>query len=94
MNVYDSLYDSVDEDTLKSIKFLFKDESIRVKMSEVQKQYGGDDCGLFAIVNAVQLAKKWDPAQVKFYQYQMRAHLISCFEKDKMTTFPTQHSKK
>ena len=29
VNVYDSLYDSVDEDTLKSIKFLFKDESIK-----------------------------------------------------------------
>ena len=32
MNVYDSLYDSVDEDTQKTIKFLFKDESIKVKV--------------------------------------------------------------
>ena len=63
-------------------------------MSEVQKQCGGDDCGLFAIANAVQLAKKLDPVQVKFHQYQMRAHLLNCFEKGKMTTFPTQRSKK
>ena len=42
MYVYDSLYDSVDEDTLKSIKFLFKNESIKVQMSEVQKQCGDD----------------------------------------------------
>ena len=66
MNVYDSLYDSVDEDILKSIKFLFKDESIKVRMSEVQTQCGGDDCGLFTIANAVQLAKKCGPAKVKY----------------------------
>lgn len=45
--------DSVDEDTQKTIKFLFKDESIQVKMSKVQKQHGGVDCGIFAIANAV-----------------------------------------
>ena len=94
VNVYDSLYDSVDEDTLKSIKFLFKDDSIKVKMSEVQKQCGGNDCGLFAIANAVQLAKRCDPTLVKYHQYQMRAHLINCFAKSKMTTFPSQRSKK
>ena len=94
VNVYDSLYDSVDEDTQKTIKFLFKDESIKVKMSKVQKQHVGDDCGLFAIANAVQLAKKCDPSQVKYHQYQMRSHLINCFEKGKMTTFPIQPSKK
>ena len=49
MNVYDSLYDFVDEDILKSIKFLFKDESIKVRMSEVQTQCGGDDCGLLQL---------------------------------------------
>ena len=58
MNVYDSLYDSIDEDTQKNIKFLFKDESIKVEMIKVQKQCGGDDCGLYAIANAMQLAKK------------------------------------
>ena len=65
-------------------------------MSEIQKQCGGDDCGLFTIANAVQLAKKCDPAKVKYLQYQMRANLIKCFEKGKMTTFPTQlqHAKK
>ena len=93
VNIYDSLYDSLDEDTVKSVKFLFKDESIKVQMTKVQKQCGGDDCGLFAIANAVQLAKKCDPAKVKFRQYQMRSHLINCFEKGKMTSFPTQRSK-
>ena len=63
-------------------------------MSKVQKQCGGDDCGLFAIANAVQLAKKQNPTEVNFYQYVMRAHLISCFEKGKMTTFPIQRSQK
>jgi len=87
VNAYNSLYDSVDEDTLKSIKFLFKDESLM--MIEVQKQCGGDDCGLFTISNAVHLAKKCDPVKVKYLQYQIKAHLINYFEKGKMTTFPT-----
>jgi len=96
VKVYDSLHDSVDKDTLKSIKFLFKDEQLKVKMIEVQKQCGDDDCGLFVIANAVQLAKKCDPPKVKYLQYQMRVHLIKCYEKGKMTTFPTrlQHVKK
>ena len=33
VNIYDSLYDSLDEDTVKSVKFLFKDESIKVQMT-------------------------------------------------------------
>ena len=66
---------------------LFKDESLKVKMIKVQKQCGGDDCGLFTIAKAVQLAKKCDP---KYLQHQMRAHLINCSEKGKMTTFLTQ----
>ena len=94
MNVYDSLYDSVDEDTQKTIKFLFKDELIKVEVIKVQKQSVGDDCGLFAIANAVQLAKKRDLSQAKCYQYQMRSHLINCFEKGKMTNFPSQPLRK
>ena len=45
VNIYDLLYNSVDEDTQETIKFLFKDESIKVEVIKVQKQYGGDDCG-------------------------------------------------
>ena len=47
---------------------------------------------VFAIANAVQWAKKRDPSQVKYCQYQMRSHLINCFEKGKMTTFSNQLS--
>ena len=62
VNVYDSLYDSIDEDTEQTIKFLFKDHLLKVNMVKVQKQRGIDDCGLFAIANAVQLAKKCNPS--------------------------------
>ena len=94
VNVYDSLYDSIDEDTEQTIKFLFKDHLLKANMVKVQKQRGIDDCGLFAITNAVQLAKKCNPSQVKYHQYQMRSHLICCFEKGKMTSFPFQSFKK
>ena len=35
MNVYNSLHDSVDEDYQKTIKFLFKDELIKVEVIKV-----------------------------------------------------------
>ena len=55
INVYDSLCDSVDD----TIENFVQDESIKVQMSEVQKQCGCDDFCLIPISNAVQLAKKW-----------------------------------
>jgi len=58
VNVYDFLYNSVDEDNLKPIKFLFKDDSVKIKISKVKKQC---DCGLFAIVKTVHLSQNIDP---------------------------------
>ena len=56
VNIYDSLYDSVDEKSLKIIQQLFGVKEVRVV--PVQKQQGFNDCGLFAIAYAVYLAKK------------------------------------
>lgn len=102
VNVYDSLYDTLDDETIVVIKYLFNNENINIKMIKVQKQKGYDDCGLFAIANTVQLAKKYvakteafankcDPGMVKYQQSVMRSHLVNCFEKTKMTGFPLQH---
>ena len=59
VSVYDSLYDSIDEESLKVIQYLFGVEEVCVV--PVQKQQGYNDCGLFAIAYAVHLAKKHNP---------------------------------
>ena len=87
VNVYDSLFDELDDSTEKTVQFLFPNKTIQVV--PVQKQCGYDDCGLVAIANAVQLARGHDPLKAHYSQYLMRTHLIKCYEELKMTPFPT-----
>ena len=47
MNVYDSLYTSLDETTKVVVSSMFHTHCIN--MQPLQKQVGGTDCGLFAI---------------------------------------------
>ena len=54
----------------------------------VQKQYGGEDCGLFAISMAFDLCCGIDPFKQMVNQDDMRKLLLSCFEEEVMTTFP------
>ena len=91
VNVYDSLYDSIDEESLKIIQQLFG--IVEVHMAPVQKQQGFSDCGLFAIAYAVQLAKKHKPEGVFFHQPQMRSHLVNCLSQGKMSSFPCRRQK-
>ena len=72
--VYDSLYDELDDSSMETIQFLFDKKTI--EMVAVQKQHGCDDCGLFAIANAVHLAKGHDPSKANYSQALMRCHLI------------------
>ena len=46
--IYDSLYNVVDENTIKLLERLFG-RKIRAKMQCLQKQSGSKDCGLFAL---------------------------------------------
>ena len=87
VNVYDSLYDNLDAETQKVVLKLFDNDELQINMVRVQKQQGIDNCDLFAIANAVSLARKIDPTYV---QSQMRAHLINCFQECEMTSFPSK----
>ena len=89
VSVYDSLYDSLDEESLKVIQYLFGVEEVCVV--PVQKQQGYNDCGLFAIAYAVHLAKKRNPEMAYFFQSQMRSHFINCLSQGKMSLFPFRH---
>ena len=92
VTVYDTLYDAVDSDTADVILNLFGG-NLKIYVATIQKQRGLNDCGVFSIANAVELAKKSDPAKINYIQWKMRSHLIKCFSQSKLTSFPSQNSK-
>ena len=64
------------------------EEKLVVQMMDVQEQIGSDDCGLFAIANALSLCCGQDPCKITFRQDQMRQHLQDCLTSKKLTSFP------
>ena len=51
---------------------------------------GSNDCGLFAIAYATELAHGGDPAKVVYSQGEMRSHFIKCLENGILTPFPRE----
>ena len=62
VQIYDSVYDSLDEGTKNVICNLFK--LSRYLLAKMQKQVGGQDCGLFAIAVVLSLLIRVDVADV------------------------------
>ena len=58
-----------------------------IKVINSQKQKSVKDYGHFAIAFATALAFEEDPSKIKFCQESMQAHLINCFEQEKLITF-------
>ena len=86
LNVYDSVYFSLDEETSEVTARLFHGDV--AKVVEMQKQDGGKDCGLFAIAISTAIAYGVDPISLHFNQAAMRNHLVHCFKDQVMTLFP------
>lgn len=55
---------------------------------EVQKQSGFNDCGLFAIAFAFELANGLNPALLCFDQSKMRNHFNDCVKNGDLVSFP------
>ena len=63
----------------------------RAFTSSVPLQLGADDCGLYAIAFATELAFSYDLATLhtkKFKQNEMRTHLVSCLQNNYFIDFP------
>lgn len=89
IKIFDSIFRNVDSQTKKVLSNLFGCLStLTIKVVNSQKQNGVKDCGLFAIAFATALAFGENPSEIKFSQESMRAHLINCFEQDKLIPFP------
>jgi hypothetical protein len=63
-------------------------KEIDLQFVNVKMQYGGADCGLFAIAFATALALGHAPEAFHFQQDWMRQHLRECLEHGAITMFP------
>ncbi len=90
--IYDSFPSrSISSRTKEQIAAIcFCEESdINVTICDVQRQVGGDDCGLFALAFAAAVCAGQNPSEVNFIQHRFRDHLIHCLEKRLLECFPT-----
>ena len=85
VNIYDSLYSDVDDETRRLVNFIFDREVSIHSVQHVPKQKGGTDCGIFAIAFATALLNK---NHFNITQSSLRSHLITCFESHVLTPFP------
>ena len=97
--VYDSIYEVPLRQEVKNLLFLLYknfvvDSQLVIKYASVMKQVGSNDCGLFCIAYAVDLAEGNDPSDIEYDQSCMRCHLVQCFKKGKLAIFPRNSRKK
>lgn len=59
-----------------------------VQRVQVQQQNGLNDCGLFAIANAVSLCNNKDPSKTIYNQNKMRYHFNTCVLRRQISIFP------
>ena len=89
------MYSSLSSGTIKTIASLFRFQSPRftVKVKNVARQVGSQDCALYAIAVMTSLSYNEDPTIIKYLQEEMRDHLIKCFEKKELIPFPSKKRK-
>ena len=85
--IYRTLMKTTDEDGEEI------DPILEVSIPYVQQQQGKRDCGLFAVAFALHAALGNDLQNIVFDQMRMRSHLLACFEKKKLTSFPNEKRK-
>ena len=90
IKIYDSLNSIPTQETIKQMTQLFSpDDSIPTyKQVTCHKQCGVKDCGLFTLAYGIDLLLGNDPSTIIYDQSKMRPHLINCFEKEEITSFP------
>ena len=100
-----SLYDSLPTGTISAgleeqlarsyghLEGSTEDGGLTVHHVSVQKQEGTTDCGLFSIAFAYHAVLGEDPAKITFDQDKLRSHLVTCFENNCLSKFPTTSQK-
>ena len=86
----DSLNSTVSDETKSLLSKLIhtSDDHFAIRIANVIKQSGMNDCGLFVIAYITHLAFGKDPSCCVFEQSEMRSHLLASFEQKRITPFP------
>ena len=94
VQICDSMRWSVTTDTNVQIATIPKsnDEEVTLEKLDVDCQRNGNDCGVHAIANALELCSENDPTTVMWQQEKMRSHLICCLEAGAMWLFPKKEN--
>ena len=90
VKIYNSVYKSLDTETLEVVKRLFGSENKPLTVSMVTgapRQQGSTDCGVFAIAVATCLAFGGDPTKMMLHQTNMRSELLKRFGSKQLTQF-------
>ena len=100
VKVHDSSFTSVSFPVQQSICNIMRrgtppkrSDVIKVLFTDVSWQPNPNDCGLYAIANAVCDALGIDPTTQGYVTSEMRQHLISCFEKNEIFPLPAYERK-
>ena len=90
VNIYDSLYNDINEATKVKIGRVFTTTTLTYRVHRVQKQQSTKDCGLFAIAFATFFAVDGSSTTSQILQLdqsKLRSHLLTCLEKGHFTYF-------
>ena len=61
---------------------------ITLKLMNIEQQQNRSNCGLYAIVTALELCAGNDSTKASWHPEQMRLHLEACLSKQKISIFP------
>ena len=88
--LYDSMHTTMNHQTKLLLSELVHctSKTFTVGFSNVYKQSGSADCGLFSIAYITDLAFGKDPSLHVYQQSGMREHLFKCFQKKQLEPFP------
>lgn len=93
VDLYDSLHTYPKEDgtIVPQVCLILQclESEVTIRVVNVGRQQGFDDCGLFAVAMAYDLCRGVDPATKLYVQNQMRSHLYFCFTVEQLCPFPS-----
>ena len=92
VRLFDSMYKNRSNALLKKqLAWMLhtEEKNLTLEWPCSSKQKGNNDCGLYALANAIVLCSSLDPQNCRFIQAQMRPHLANCFRYGRMLPFPS-----
>ena len=96
--IYDSLFSRKATETLVEkicvLNYFMSSTFLDIQIMDMQRQSGGDDCGLFAIASALCLCEGKDPGTQSWNQQSMRQHLLQCFADGELKPFQSEKRRK